>query len=931
MKKFAALAVLFFGISGLYAQQFGGNPSSVKWQQINTDAVRIIFPKGLEDKAQKIARITNILQSDYSKTIGDGKRKIDIILHNETMASNGYVGLAPYRSEWYLTPPQHPFELDAVNWSDKLTIHEFRHAQQYNNFNKGLSKFASIILGEQGQAVANAAAIPDWFFEGDAVYNETMLTQQGRGALPFFMSSYHSLYNTRRDYSYAQMRNGSLRKYVPDHYDLGYLLVAYGRKQYGEDIWRKVTDDAARFKPLFYPFQGAVKKHTGVPFNNFVANAMQYYREQWSKEPVEQPEWITGVDKNNVINYQYPYALPDGSLITLKNSYKNIPAFYRVYPDRKEEKIATRDIVVNDYFSYNNGKIVYAAYQPDTRWGFREFNSIKLVDITTKEEKTIATRSKYFSPDISHDGQKIMAVAVDEQLRSKLVTINTAGELLDSVINEGVFFANPKFAADDRHCYVTARRESGEMALLKYGSGEETLLPYANRLISYINVQHDTVLFTITNKGRDEIWAIIDRKENKGPFRLASYSTGLYQAALLPGGKLVSAAFTADGYRLASLQPKWEKAEAATTLTPLYVPGVFSETDHTAIPDRFMRSRFAPYEVTKYRKSFQLVNFHSYRPYFEDPEYSFTVYGENVLNTLRSELAYTYNQNEGSHKLGYNGIFGGTYLQPVFGISQTWQRSAFFSGDTVVNWNELVGYAGLQLPLNLSGGKQFRYLTFSGTFNLDAIKWTGLATKLLRDRQVNYITGRISYSGQIQKAVQQIYPHWAQTFVLQYKSAVTNTAHQLLATGSLYFPGLANNHNLVLSAAYHARDTMNQYVFSNNFPFARGYTAVDVPRMWKFGANYHLPLAHPDWGFGQMVYFLRIRANLFYDYSRGKSLRTGIEYPFNTLGTELFFDTRWWNQQPVTFGIRYSRLLNNEFRGTTNPNSWEIILPVNLF
>ncbi|MEK7198552.1 MAG: hypothetical protein AAB212_01335, partial [Bacteroidota bacterium] len=116
------------------------------------------------------------------------------MLQDQTLFSNAYVGLAPYRSEFYLTPPQNAFTLGAIRWTDNLAVHEFRHVQQYSNFNKGLSRLASFFLGEQGRAVANAAAIPDWFFEGDAVFNETKLTRQGRGTLPLFLSSYQSLY-----------------------------------------------------------------------------------------------------------------------------------------------------------------------------------------------------------------------------------------------------------------------------------------------------------------------------------------------------------------------------------------------------------------------------------------------------------------------------------------------------------------------------------------------------------------------------------------------------------------------------------------------------------------------------------------------------------------------------------------------------------------
>jgi hypothetical protein len=42
------------------------------------------------------------------------------------------------------------------------------------------------------------------------------------------------------------------------------------------------------------------------------------------------------------------------------------------------------------------------------------------------------------------------------------------------------------------------------------------------------------------------------------------------------------------------------------------------------------------------------------------------------------------------------------------------------------------------------------------------------------------------------------------------------------------------------------------------------------------------------------------------------------------------FDTRWWNQLPVSFGVRYSYLLDAKPAGIRNPNVFEFIMPVNL-
>jgi len=165
---------------------------------------------------------------------------------------------------------------------------------------------------------------------------------------------------------------------------------------------------------------------------------------------------------------------------------------------------------------------------------------------------------------------------------------------------------------------------------------------------------------------------------------------------------------------------------------------------------------------------------------------------------------------------------------------------------------------------------------------------------------------------------------------LQYRGSTTSTlAHQFLATGNFYLPGILKTHNLVIDAAYQLRDTAKQYYFTNNFPVSRGYDNVDFPRMWKLGVNYHFPLLHPDWGFANIVYFLRIRANAFYDYNNVKSLRYNTNTALRSYGAEIYFDTRWWNQQPITFGIRYSRLLDNKLEGL-QPNQFEVILPVTI-
>ncbi|MGI8952491.1 MAG: TolB family protein [Chitinophagaceae bacterium] len=910
------------------AQQFGGNPSSVKWKQINTDTVRIIFPQGLDSMAERIAALTHFQQKYYASTIGDKIRKISIVLQKDVTYSNGEVELGPYRSEFFLMPSINAFELGAQSWADNLSIHEFRHVQQYSNFREGLSKTIYYLFGENGQAVANAASIPDWFFEGDAVYNETKLSEQGRGRLPFFFAGYRSLYDAEKNYSYIKLRNGSFKNYVPDHYQLGYLLVAYGREEYGEDFWRKVTSDAVRFKPLFYPLQNAVKKYGEIAYDEFVKNAFNFYQQQWNNDSaINNIQWFTSIQKNNVINYKYPYATEDSSLIVLKNSYKTISAFYKINATNSQKEIAVEDITNDDYFSYNNGKIIYSALQPDVRWGNREYSVIKLLDVNSGAEKTLSSHTKYFTPDISHNGKLIVATAIKPDQHCDVDILNSDGIKIKSLItNSNFIYTYPKFSADDQSIFVVVRNAHGEMDLQQINISDSSitrLLPFSNRIVGFPVVQGDTLLYSCSNNGYDEVWAYISGEGRN--YRLANYSTGLYQAAF-KNNQLIAAAFTADGYRLTSLKPYWQPVFEKDTLKNLYVTKPFNNYYNTTL----LNVSTANFSISKYSKFFHPFNFHSWQPNYADPDFSFTLYGENVLSTLQTQLYYTYNRNEEYSKIGYSTVFGGFYVQPVLNVSETFQRNAQLN-DTSFYWNEFTASAGLQLPLNLSGGKQYRNLFLSSTYNIDNVRWTGFAKQRLNNINFNYVESRLQYTAQIQKAVQQIYPHWAQSFLFQYRNIINKySAHQFLASANFYLPGFLKTHSIVLSAAYQSRDTMNEYSFSNDFPFSRGYVKVDFPQMWKLGANYHFTLFYPDWGFGNIVYFQRIRANAFYDFTNAKSLRTGNQFQFRTVGVEIYFDTKWWNQQPVSFGVRYNRLLDYKLL-SEQPNQWEIILPVNLF
>lgn len=939
MMRYLYTVVLFLLIAlQSSAQIFGGNPPSLKFLQLNTDTVRVIFPKGLEKEAREVAWLTHQLAKNSPAPLGNKLRKFDLVLQNQTTSSNAYVAPAPWRSEFLMMPDLYNLSASSLNWHQSLVTHEFRHIEQFSNFNKVIPRLAGVFLGQEGQALAMGAAVPDWFWEGDAVWQETITTTQGRGRLPDFFTAYRSLWLDHKHYSYQKLRNGSYRHFVPDHYDLGYLLVSYGREKYGSDFWTKVTSDAVNYKGVFYPFQQAVKRHAGITYKQFVRDAFLFFQQKMGVDSLSvygTAKPFTKPTKNNVTNYRYPFVQEDGSVLVLKSSYKQIPEWITINKDGTEQKLRVKDISADNYYSFSKRNIVYTAYEPDPRWGWKDYSVVKIWNTETNEVKKISSKSRLFMPDISTDGEKVVAVQVGTDQQWGLKIMNTKTIEQTSLQNPNQYsYTYPKFTADADAVISAVRNAAGEMTLLHtdLSNGKEMiLLPFTNTAIADVQVAGDTVLFTAAQKEGDVLF-LFDLK-NHQLFKAAQLPNGNNQATIdRHTNSLIWTTFSTDGRMIVKKsinELQLQKAEKPDALPDFYLsPATFS-----SYPDLLNKVKQQAGTISSYKPAFKLLNIHSWRPTLAEPDYGITLFSENILNTFTGEYSYYYNRNEGYHQLAANMIYGGLFPFLSVGGSQTWNRREQLNQDTALTWNQLNANAGFSIPLNLTNGRMYKNLTIASSLNTEQFHYTGFAKTFINDERFNYISSSVRWLSQSQRAQQQIYPSWAQSFSLQYKRTVSgNFGNQFLANASFYFPGIAKNHHLVLSGSWFARDTIRGSKFSNSFPFARGYNAVNFPRMWRLSANYHFPICYPEFGIANLVYFLRIRANAFYDYTKGRSLRTGREFPLNTAGAEIYADTRIWNTFFASFGIRYSRLLDKDLlEPGRNPNQFEIILPLNLY
>lgn len=920
MKRIRILLALFIIVNTTSAQNFGGFPPTTQWRQINTDTARIIYIKGAEEEAQRIATLIHRQAADTSFSIGNKLKKINIVLHSRTTLANGYVALAPFKSEYYLVPSSNVFDFGGLPWQENLAIHEYRHVRQYNNFRNGLSKGFYYLFGEQGLALANALTVPDWFFEGDAVHAETAFTEQGRGRLPYFLSSYNSLWLENKNYSWQKLRNGSLKDYVPNHYPLGYLLVNYGYLKYGSDFWEKVTHDASAFKGLFYPFQKAIKKYAGVDYKAFRKEALEFYQQK-----LGDGKEVVAAKSKTVSNYYFPQYISKDSLLYLKAAYNKIPAFY-IRDKKGEHRLGQQSISSEEWFDYRKGKIVYTAFSTHPRWSLIDYNDIVVKNIATGVEKRLTSKAKYFTPDFSPSGDKIIAVCINDSLQTELQVLNADnGSVIKKIPSaHDYYYLNPRFIDEDEIAVVT-RTPDSRMALqiLDLANGHwEEVVPFSYNTIGLPFVAGNTVYFMSDANANDDIYAV--RLKDKSIFQLTHDKTGNYYPAAFEDS-LVWSHFTAEGLQLRTIALNTASLSEINRLTWPERASLYP----VALPHNLDNASTRRFAEKRYSKATGLFNFHSWAPDYTDPEFTFSLYSDNVLSTFSNEFFYRYNQNESSHGVGWNATYGGFFPVLGAGTEYTYNRHLDFSqGTLTLDQFEIRG--GYSIPLNFTKGKTYKFLGFGSDYVFNRLMPTGFYKDSFAVQNRSYLRHFISWSHYLPRAVQHIYPKLGWSNLVQYRHLLSGKGYQFYGNAFLYLPSFGN-HSIVLNGSFQETDT-NNVVFSNLFPVSRGYDDAYFSRMWKIGGNYHFPIAYPDFGIASIVYFQRLRGNVFYDFTKVYSRNKVNTANMRSVGGEIYFDTKWWNQLPVSFGFRVSHLLDNGFSPQDKKgNNWfEFILPVNL-
>ncbi len=886
----SAILLLPAKVSDAQYYNTGQDPASLKWMQIKTDRGTVIYPKSYGSEGIAFAQSLDEAHSKLVSLYPEKKYKIPVVIHNLTTQSNGYVAWAPRRMEIYPTPGQNTIPLDP---QEQLSIHELTHVLQMKSLNRGFSKAMSLFLGEQYTGVV-ASLLPLWFFEGEAVFAESALTESGRGRSPSFQKQLKAITVEKGSmYKYDKIVNGSYRDYVPDHYQSGYQMVTWALAKYDPEIWNRVLDFTAEQPFTINPVNISLSRSAGLTKKTLFKETFDTLNAVWTKDVSDNNATsykpLNPDKQGKYINYYSPvYAGPD-SLIAIKTSLTSPLFFVLINPsERSGEKIHTPGRLYSRFISYAKGKLVWVESQSDPRWANRNYSIIKLLDLHQNRITRLSRKSRYLAASVSPDATKVAAIENTINNKNNIVFIDAVtGTVTQSVPSPGnAYLQRPLWSEEGEKIAVVFLTKAGEgiMSYTLASQQWEILIEAGREDLRSSFLRNDSLFFISSLSGTDNIYLRTPDKEIT-PLTRSRFGT---DDLMLNEERVYFSDYTSFGNNICNIT----LAEASVTVNK-NTPSTSLLIDRFDIkPASYDVSAGNGYTPEPYRKWQHLFKFHSWMPFYADIEEikvdpsairpGLTVMSQNHLSTLTSSIGYEYSP-EKDHLLHSRVTWEGWY--PVFESELDYgNKPIIYKTGSVGDPSEI--YHGLRfsnavsIPLHFSSGKFSQYLRPS--FNTDySNNYIYIEEEDSYDYGQTIVSGRLYFSNFYRFALRDIYPRWAQTIDLNYSFAPFDKdiyGSVITFRSSFYFPGFLPNNGIKLRLEKEKQD-LEKFFFANKIPLPRGYKNVKTLDIEFLSVDYVLPLAYPDFNIASLLYLKRIRTGLFYDYALG----TGNTYYRNTV------------------------------------------------
>lgn len=919
---------------------WGSDPASLRWQSMRTPQVQVIYP----DTAAAAARRTLFYIEAARPSIGYGFRhgplRIPFVVHPVNFQSNGLVMWLPKRVEFLTTPSVDGY---AMPWLKQLVAHEYRHAVQYNNLNRGVIRVASWLLGQQGSTVG-LLFMPLWALEGDAVMSETEMSSYGRGRQPRFTLEYRAMGDFARS-----RRNpdkwfcGSYLDPVPDHYQLGYQLCSWAYTRYGENVWDKTARYGVRNPYVFFTNTVALRKYYGTDVKGLFRDTFDDLYRYWSSLPqaADTSRPLTPMPERNYTTYRWPLPLGDTAVLALRTDYDRPMRFVRI--DRRtgaEQRVGyTGQVSSRPAMGY--GRVWWTEYRRSLLFAERVNSQLCCMELAGGRPRTVAGKRNVLYPAVVSES----SLAWVEYVPDGSYTIVRRDGEAERRTPQPPGREIHGLAWDDATAalYVLVTDDSGMwLGRVREGVGLHPLTEGAYITLSDLRAGDGKLYFGSIASGRDEVHCFDLAAGCE--YRITTSTYGSFAPAPA-GADVLMTTYGPCGWHVAVQAADSVLTAVAPARLPVDLVNPprrrwevvnldtvrFASADSAALQ--------AAYPARRYRRLPTLVKVHSWAPVAFDPfrladehdatvNIGTTVLSQNLLSNAEGFVSYGWNDREGS-------LVRGAFR--YFGLGVHLAAEGSYGGDRIVYslmqadpetggvrrqpqppaaryWS--VG-ASAVLPLYFQRGYHTRQLSLSAGWNysngevadLNAVRFDAESGAITNLDAIGYRSGLhkvsvgVGFSDAVRAAHRDFVSPWGYSVSASYSFNPTNRQFSDLMSfyGRVYTPGFFAHHSLSVAAAYQTsvggcKSPSGQpfLMYSSARLLPRGLSASDIlnNNYTAASVDYQFPVWYPEGGIPGVVYFKRIRLNLGGDFAQYR-YRSGSRGHWQRLwsyGADVIFD-----------------------------------------
>jgi hypothetical protein len=920
LKKYslALLCALCSATAGAQYYDWGVSPASVKWRSIATRDVKLIYPDHYEQNARRIAWYLDTVRTHIAHGFTHGTMRTPLVIHTQNSVGNGMVMWAPKRIELLGAPSSTYSE----PWLKQLAIHEYRHNVQYNNLlRRGMMRPLTWLLGEQ-IAFLGVAQFSIFILEGDATMAETEFSAFGRGLQPSWTMHYRAVGDVGNDGRATDYWfSGSFRDYVPDHYRLGYQMVRWSNHNLGTGVWNDIARYVARNPQFIVPMGFGLKRHYNTNEAGLFHSTFADLNAYWSSLPrVEDSSTRIVTPETSYTTYQWPLWVSDSMLVAMKTDLKRTSRL--VWVDardgakgnggmvrKREHFVSSTGSVSSRPALDNNNTLWWTEFRRSMLWAERVNSRLVSYDLTSGEKRTHRTSDQVFYPTPIGGDDHRGAMAWVAYNKTGLFTIVRGSSRLD--LPAGIEVTGLAWDESTRALYFIGLDDNG-MFLAKAGRDSfERLTPSRHITLSDLRAADGKLYFGSIASGKDEAHSFDLASGTE--YRLSSSAYGSFSPSTPVEGKIAITTYDRNGYHLAMqsvseavvqprralpvdlVNPPWKRWNLPSMDSLVYTPAVAaSAAKRTPKPRRF--NRFT-----------HIFNPHSWLPIdFYPPDAisendltmraGATVMSQSLLSDAVSHLSWGWTRAGSSIVRGgisYSGL--GPVLDVNFthgGALQT-QYTSIPAALGIRRKQHFDISTRLSLPVSVSSGSwlgsvspSIEHYYANALIYRPSGDYNGQLT-----RGLERITLSLGYSGQTRLAHSEFLPRWGFTARVSHVFSPDNNNFKRLWSASVsgWLPGVVRPHSLRLRAAL--QQTVGsgraQWSFRMKDVFPRGARYNFSAQKWSSASiDYQLPVWYPEGGISGVIYFKRVRVNLFADFARWRDFSStrGTTLDLNGLG-----------------------------------------------